>query len=282
MKFGLWTEYGAMNSKPIFEAFAEGCRQEGHELVYNNLDTDVAVIWSLLWNGRMAQNKRVWDHFQYNDKPVIVLEVGGIKRGTTWKMGVNGINAGGYFGPKGHDNTRAKELGLKLKPWVHNNDGPIVICCQHPKSHQWRDQPALAPWVTDIIENIRYYSGRDIIIRPHPRYPLDSIEYEWKNVYRQLPQHVQGSYDDFDFDPTNAWAVISWNSNPGPQSVIQGIPAFVGPESLAKPVANTNLQHIETPITPDREQWLNDYAHTEWTVEEIATGFPLKRLTSKI
>ena len=38
MKFGLWTEYGAMNSKPIFEAFAEGCRQEGHELVYNNLE----------------------------------------------------------------------------------------------------------------------------------------------------------------------------------------------------------------------------------------------------
>ena len=137
-------------------------------------------------------------------------------------------------------------------------------------------------FLSDIIENIRYYSGRDIIIRPHPRYPLDSIEYEWKNVYRQLPQHVQGSYDDFDFDPTNAWAVISWNSNPGPQSVIQGIPAFVGPESLAKPVANTNLQNIETPITPKREQCINDYAHTECTVEEIATNFPLKRLTSKI
>jgi hypothetical protein len=30
---------------------------------------------------------------------------------------------------------------------------------------------------------------------------------------------------------------------------------------------------------PDRAQWLNDYAYTEWTVEEIAQGTPFSRLT---
>jgi hypothetical protein len=29
---------------------------------------------------------------------------------------------------------------------------------------------------------------------------------------------------------------------------------------------------------PDRQQWLNDYAHTEWTVTEIADGLPLTQL----
>jgi len=33
---------------------------------------------------------------------------------------------------------------------------------------------------------------------------------------------------------------------------------------------------------PDRQQWLNDYAHTEYTIEEIATGIPLKNLTSRL
>jgi len=31
---------------------------------------------------------------------------------------------------------------------------------------------------------------------------------------------------------------------------------------------------------PDRQQWLNDYAHTEYTLEEIAQGIPLNYLTN--
>jgi hypothetical protein len=33
---------------------------------------------------------------------------------------------------------------------------------------------------------------------------------------------------------------------------------------------------------PDRTQWLNDYAHTEYTLEEISQGLPLNLLTSKL
>jgi hypothetical protein len=39
---------------------------------------------------------------------------------------------------------------------------------------------------------------------------------------------------------------------------------------------------IDNPHMPNRQQWLNDYAHTEWTVEEISQGMPLKHLTQKI
>jgi hypothetical protein len=41
---------------------------------------DVAVIWSVLWQGRMAGNKKVWDDFRSQGKPVVVLEVGGLLR----------------------------------------------------------------------------------------------------------------------------------------------------------------------------------------------------------
>jgi hypothetical protein len=72
---------------------------------------------------------------------------------------------------------------------------------------------------------------------------------------------------------------VSWSSNPGPQAVIAGVPVFVGPDSLAHDVANLNLANIETPHMPHRENWLVNYAHTEWTVDEIKSGIPFKRLT---
>ena len=61
-----------------------------------------------------------------------------------------------------------------------------------------------------------------------------------------------------------------------------GVPVFVGPDSLAYDVGNSNLAKINNPSMPDRTQWLNDIAYTEWTIEEISTGFPIKRLTSKL
>ena len=82
----------------------------------------------------------------------------------------------------------------------------------------------------------------------------------------------------------NIWATVSHSSNPGIHSCIAGVPSFVSSHSLAYPVANDiNLLHnIETPLTPDRSQWLNDYAYTEWTIKEISDGIPLKYLTFKL
>ena len=72
----------------------------------------------------------------------------------------------------------------------------------------------------------------------------------------------------------------SHSSNPATHSVIEGVPVFVSEASLAYDVGNPNYNTINDPIRPDRTQWLNDIAHTEWTLEEIAGGEPLKHLTS--
>ena len=277
MKFSLWTQYGALNSKPIFDAFANSLNSNGHVVVYNDSSADINVIWSVLFNGRMAGNKAVWEQ----QKPTIVLEVGGIKRGTTWKVGLNGINRDAYFGPSSNNNTRANELGLKLSPWKYTGEY-ILIAGQHDKSLQWKDMPSMATWVHDTITFIRAQTDRPIIFRPHPRCPLPAIEHDFKDVKRQTPKQIQNSYDDFDMQFDNIWATVSWSSNPGIHSVINGVPAFTGPSSLAFDVAEQNLRNIDNPLYCDRTQWLNDYAHTEYTIEEISQGIPLKHLTSKL
>lgn len=283
MKFKLWREYGALNSRPVFDAFATGVTNCGFTISDSNsyVDSDVHVIWSVLFNGRMANNRSVWNYCRSSKKPIIVLEVGGIKRGTTWKVGLNGINRDAYFGAKGNSSQRAKALGLELKSWKEVGEH-ILICGQHDKSLQWQNMPPMSQWVMHTIETVQKYSKKPIIFRPHPRCRLDHIEHQYQNVYRQEPVHISGTYDDYNLNFARAHAVINWCSNPGIQSIIAGIPAFVGPSSLAYDVANHDLQSIETPNKPNRQQWLNDYAFTEWTVEEIATGMPLKRLTDKL
>jgi hypothetical protein len=281
MKFSLWTQYGALNSKPVFDAFRQGCRSLGFNTVDNNDDADVDVIWSVLFNGRMAANKAIWEKACAVSKPVIVLEVGGIQRGTTWKVGLNGINRDAYFGPDGNNDTRANALGLKLKPW--RTDGKyILICGQHDKSLQWQGMHSMSRWVMNTIEALQLHYEYPIIFRPHPRCKLPDIERQYKNVYRQEPKPIANTYDDFDMNFDNIKFTVSWNSNPGVHSIIQGVPAFVGPSSLAWDVGCPHLLMADNPYMPDRQQWLNDYAHTEWTVEEISQGVPLKNLTSKL
>jgi len=81
--FSLWRKNGALNSGPVFDAFYSGAKSLGYGCVDNSHDADVDVIWSVLWNGRMAANKVIWDRNLAQSKPTIVLEVGGIKRGIT-------------------------------------------------------------------------------------------------------------------------------------------------------------------------------------------------------
>jgi hypothetical protein len=277
MKFSLWTDYGALNSKPVFDAFEHSLVSSGYSVTHNDSNADVNVIWSVLFNGRMTGNQAVWKQ----KKPTIVLEVGGINRGTTWKVGLNGINRTAYFGEQGNDRSRADHLGLVCKPWRSNGDF-ILICGQHDKSLQWQGMPRMSNWFLETYDEIRKHTERPILFRPHPRCRLEHIERGLKNVHRQQPTQILGTYDDYDMGFDNVWATVSYSSNPGIHSVLAGVPAFVGTSSLAYDVANDiDFMHdIENPMMPERQQWLNDYAHTEYTIEEISQGIPIKRLTS--
>lgn len=277
MKFGLQRKHGSLNSVPVFDAVAQGLTKLGHTVVDDTVDCDVPVLWSMLWHGRMQGNKHIYESAVAQKKKVLFLEVGGIKRNVTWKVGLNGINRLGYFGPQNNDDSRVKLLNLQLQEYKKGDN--ILICCQHDKSHQWRNQPTIQIYLDRIIQELRMYTDRKIIVRPHPRCPVTDIFSNYRNVELQSPKQIPNSYDDFDLVFDNVHAVINWSSNPGIHAVLNGTNAFVGPESLAYPVANKELKNIENPEEFDRNQWLNDYSYTEWTIEEISQGLPFSRLT---
>jgi hypothetical protein len=51
--------------------------------------------------------------------------------------------------------------------------------------------------------------------------------------------------------------------------------------SLAFPMSE-KWENLENPQLPDREEWFLKLCHTEWTVDEIIQGIPLKRLENHL
>ena len=272
MKIKLYREHGALNSVPIFDALEEGLKKQGHEIVDSN--EDIPVIWSILWNGRMNANKFIYEAARAAGKPVLILEVGTLKRGQTWKVCINHINGLGEFGNNiDLDIDRPQKLGISLKEPVSMRRQEILIACQHERSLQWDSMPPTSSWVLGLIKEIKSHTDRHIVVRPHPRSSLPLQNQDFTVIH---PQRVHDSYDDFDID-YNYHCVINHNSGPCIQAAIQGVPVICDPSSLAG-ILSGKMEKIEEISLPDRDEWFLKLCHTEWTIEEIASGLPIKRL----
>jgi len=285
MKIEIWPVHGPLNSKIVFEKFIKSLRASG-EQVYENQhmqDGDVAVIWSVLWQGRMRKYKEIWDRYRNKNKPVIVIEVGGIKRNETWKIGINGVNREADFANQDADAIRWKKFNTNLLPWKQTGED-IIICGQHTNSHQWRNNPPMSTWFDQQITEIRKYTDRPIVIRPHPRNHVTLDIKKFKNVKVVSPQRDNKTYDDTDLTERlkSAWALVSHSSNPAITAVMHGIPVYVSESSLSYDVGNNSYKNINNPKMPERQQWANKLAYTEWWPDEIEQGIPWQRIKKRL
>lgn len=271
MKFRLYREYGALNSREIFDDCEHGLRKLGHQIV--SRDEDIAVIWSVLWNGRMAANQRVYQASKKLRKPIMIIEVGNLIRNKTWRISLNHINNLGQFGSVAIDLDRPKKLGVELHSEKIERKDEILIACQHEKSLQWEGMPKMTEWVVQTVKEISQYTDRKIIVRPHPR---NLFSVSGKNFVIEMPKKLPGTYDNFDID-YGYHCVINHNSGPAVQAAIQGIPIICDQTSLAFSVSDS-IKNIEQPRLPDRTQWFLDLCHREWLVDEISEGTPFEGL----
>ena len=64
MKIAVHTTFGPLNSKDIFKKFISSLKASGEDVRINETNNaDVAVIWSVLWRGRMEGYKKIWDEY---------------------------------------------------------------------------------------------------------------------------------------------------------------------------------------------------------------------------
>jgi hypothetical protein len=268
----------ALNSVPVMQAILDSIRHAGHTIEQNGMEADAAVIWSALWSGRMAPNNRVYEHYRAQNKPVIIVDVGALYRGKTWKIAVNHINRLGYYGhTENLDMDRPRKLKVSLAINLSKNPA-ILIAAQHRFSLQLANQNH-EKWIMDQIEAIRAVSDRSIVVRPHPRSPLNIATLN-QTITIEKPQKLADTYDSFDMH-FDYHAVVNYCSGPGIQAAISGTRPIVGTYSLALPVS-VNVADLDKPYDIDRDQWLVEICHTEYTLQEITQGLWIKRIYSHL
>lgn len=273
MKLAYFPNSCALNAGPVLDAFLDSARHH-YDIVEDSMDADTAVIWSVLWQGRMRANQAVYQHYRKNNRPVIVLEIGSLYRGQTWKVAVNNVNADGYFGHSDRlDWDRPRHLGISLAhslaPKPH-----VILALQHRRSEQVTLIKDMNHWVTQTVAKIQAHTDRPIVIRPHPRDCFDLTNIS--NAIIEQPKPVANTYDSFDMH-FDCHAVVNFNSGVGVQSGISGVRPVVDRTSLAWPVG-IDMSDIEKPYDIDRTRWLTQICHTEYTLDEIRKGLWFPRL----
>ena len=254
-------------------------------VVENDMDADAALIWSVLWYGKMSANRHVWEHYRAQNKPVIVIEVGGLHRNQTWKLGINGINRDADFALEEYmPDDRRKKFSIVMQSWKHDGEY-VLICGQHGHSEQWRHMPDMDTYYRNTITEIRKHTDKPIVVRSHPRYreglhwACDMQWYKDADVTWNIPKHIQQTYDSFDLEHMlkHTYFTVSHSSNAGIHSIIHGVPSVVSESSLAYEVGSKMGKWLSK---PERHVWLNRLCYTEWYADEIHTQW--RRLRNRI
>jgi hypothetical protein len=161
------------------------------------------------------------------------------------------------------------DIGFDLKPWRQTGDH-ILICLQRNGGWSMGGLDVMS-WCNSVINRIKKYSNRHIIVRAHPgdKKAKTYLKLHHPNLSISTSQSI---LDDL----KNCWAAITYNSSPGVAAAIEGIPVFVtdpNPRgSQAYDVANTDLSKIETPAMPERQQWIEKISMCHFNFDDLRSG----------
>ena len=185
-----------------------------------------------------------------------------------------------------------KLWNVQNDPWRKSNqDDPILFVLQ-PKDNWSMDELDPIDWFMEVYGRLRPITERKFLIRPHPNHMAQMIKR--KNEFPEDCTLIEGQtsykgdekkYYRFNFQEaiTNCHAVVTHNSTASIDSCVRGIPTFVTSDlAICWPVANKDLNNIETPEYPDRTQWLNNIGYMQWTTDEIRNGKVFKRFKEKL
>jgi len=264
----------AKNAQPVMSAVLDCLQARGIQTQENSMTSDAAIIWSVLWAGRMQANQQVYEHYRAQGKPVIIIEIGALYRGNTWKIAVNNITSQGYYGHLDNlDWDRPRKLKISLATQFNSRPN-IIVALQHDRSLQV-DSINMTDWLNTTLSILRNNTDRPITVRPHPRCRLDLRNLP-QDVTVETPNKLPNTYDSFDMH-YDCHALVNLNSGPGIQAGIAGVRPIVDNTSLAYPVG-IGFADIEQDYTKDRELWLAQICHTEYTLDELRKGTWISRV----
>ena len=181
---------------------------------------------------------------------------------------------------------------VKYEPWRKPTPGSPILFVLQPKDNWSMNELDPIDWFNDVYKKLRPLTKRKFLVRPHPNHmaAMDERKNEFpkdceviigqKFFYGDEKKHYRFNFQDA---LNNCHAIITHNSTASIDSCIRGVPTFCTSNlAICWPVANTDLLKIESPIYPDRTQWVYDLGYKQWTEKEIKDGTVFKRFKEKL
>lgn len=135
------------------------------------------------------------------------------------------------------------------KVWPWSTEGNHIVIAEPSLTYQRFH--GIEGWTERTVAEIKKYTDRPMVFR----------DKEMQRSGRKLHEDLKGAH-----------CLVTHGSNAAVESVIMGCPVFVDKSSAAALVGDTDLSKINTPIYPDRQQWLNSLAYSQFTEAEMING----------
>lgn len=227
----------------MIRAFADGI---GCELAYAEDAVlprpGVPVVWGVLRGSDVVieSARQQGQYFFYIDHAYFNRG-----HGVTYRITRNGYEAGAV---RQCPRDRFDATRIAVEPW--RRGGREIIVC--PPTAYFMQAHHCNDWLDNTLATLKRITDRPIVIRDKPKPGEASVP---------LPVALQ-----------TAHALVTHSSNVAIESVLLGTPVFVSPSSAAAPMGLTNLEMIESPVYPDRDDWLAHMAYSQFSYAEIQDG----------
>ncbi len=241
-------------SLPAMQAIHQSALNRGHKVIFNEAGPcDLNVAWTIRKPERFG-----------NDAPVCIIESGYTcrrddlilnendyldRRVHNFSISWNNFNQLATWIPEGNPCDRWEKLGIELQPWKRSGGeyvlvlgqtaGDITVC------HDYRT------FLHTMVEFAEASQPLPVRLRYHPL-----VKVTEQSLSTQLER---------------AAMCVTFSSNAAVEAVIAGVPTMVfSKNSVAYPVTS----HILTkgPRYADRQQWANDLAYRQYTLQELRDG----------
>src|SRR5437899_521382 len=242
----------------VLLAFYDGCPAEKKLVTdWHYEPSDIAVVFGVYKSKVPISYPRglIIAEQRARKLDVVVLETGYINRGDEdfnhYAAGFNGLNGRADFRNAYSPNDRAVLLPVVLWPWRVSGEH-VLLCGQVPWDASV-DHINFNQWLEVTRKTLKDSTDRPVRFRPHPQIAKPDMSLEE--------------------DLEDCWAVVTFNSNTAVEAAIRGVPVFAEDAgSMAYPISSKDVSKIDSPDMPERAQWLNDLAYTQWTPQEFREG----------
>ena len=230
----------ATRGAEIVQCFCEGVNGQFVRHATSEYEGGDIVVWGLLRGGRELRRKCAEAGNTY-----YAIDHAYIGRERYFRITRSGFQQTEIFErPPDRWKALSDRYGIDVKPWKQAGRYVLLALSSHMNDEYF----GVTGWEGMITQQLRMYTDRKIVVRP------------------------KGCHDRLQDQLKEAWCVVTHTSMVAVDAVLAGVPVFVTGPSIARPMGLTDLSKIESPVYPERRQWMNSLAYAQFDTRDMKAG----------